>query len=66
MSDAEDIISNITITGVIIRFSDNKLEVLLQQFNEGDEAEVCNWELPRNSIKRGETAMETVPPVPCC
>lgn len=60
MSGADDIISNITITGVIIRFNDNKLEVLLQQRSDENGVGLCNWELPRNSIKRGETTMETV------
>lgn len=58
MSKVDDNISNISITCVIIRFLDNKLEVLLQQNNNSDEEDF--WVLPRKFIEREETAMGAV------
>jgi hypothetical protein len=60
MSKKVAIIPNISITGVIIRFNDNKLEVLLEQHSEADKIGSFNWELPRSAIEIGETTMETV------
>jgi len=60
ISKTDHIIPNITITCVIIRFMDNKLEVLLQQSSEQNKDSKGFLGLPQNFIKKEETTMDAV------
>jgi 8-oxo-dGTP diphosphatase len=53
-------ILNISVTCVVIRFLDNKLEVLLQQDEQQEQVLSNSWVLPRNLLKMGETTLDSV------
>lgn len=60
INKTEQIIPNITITCVIIRFINNKLEVLLQQPKAPKKDSPFFWGLPQKIIKKEETTMDAV------
>jgi 8-oxo-dGTP diphosphatase len=60
INNANQIIPNIKIACVIIRFVNNKLEVLLQQHFEQNSFTQDVWGLPYNFVKVEETTMDSV------